>query len=187
MRVETLVICLVLTAAVSGCGERISKAELAAIERADLMNDQERRAILAQQVASGEKTSEEAACDYRLGLWDTERETCFNRDDPAIRPAPTGRSQYAAVPDAEHACTKATALVTAERGLPINHVAYCDQIADLDAPSGYYFMALRAQCSEDLCGSTNMGWFAVQKATADVFEVADVADWKLGRRVTGGS
>ena len=151
------------------------------------MNDQERRAILAQQVASGEKTSEEAACDYRLGLWDTGRETCFNRDDPSIRPAPTGPSEYAAVRDAEDACAKATALVTTERGLPISHVAYCDQITEADAPSGYYVLALRAQCSEDLCGSTNMGWFAVQKATADVFEVDDVTDWKLGRRVTGGS
>lgn len=187
MRVEALTICLVLIAAASGCGERISKAELAAIERADRMNDQERRAILAQQVASGEKTSEEAACDYRLGLWDTERETCFNRDDPSIRPAPTDPSEYAAVRDAEVACAKATALVTAERGLPISHVAYCDRITEADAPSGYYVLALRAQCSEDLCGSTNMGWFAVQKATADVFEVDDVTDWKLGRRVTGGS
>lgn len=44
-------------------------------------------------------------------------------------------------------------------------------------------MALRADCSEELCGSTNMGWFAVQKATGDVFEVDDVADWTLGRHV----
>ncbi|WP_146112144.1 MULTISPECIES: hypothetical protein [unclassified Brevundimonas] len=148
------------------------------------MNDQERRAILGQQVASGQKTSEEAACDYRLGLWDTEREACFNADGPSIRPAPTGPSEYVAVHNAEDACAKATALVTAQRGLPITHVAYCDQTREADSPSGFYIMALRAQCSDDLCGSTNMGWFAVQKATADIFEVDDVTDWKLGRRVT---
>lgn len=77
--------------------------------------------------------------------------------------------------------------MTAERGLPISHVAYSDQITEADAPYGYYVLALRDQCSEDLWGSTNMGWFAVQRATADVFEVDDLTDWKLGRRVTGGS
>ncbi|MGH7028548.1 MAG: hypothetical protein ACREEF_14565 [Brevundimonas sp.] len=187
MRIDALTIGLLLTVAVAGCGERASKAELAARERADRMNDQERRAILAQQVASGDKTSEEAECGYLLGLWDTERETCFNADAPSIRPASTGPSEYAPVRNAEDACATATARVTAQRGLPISHVAYCDQITEADAPSGYYVLALRAQCSEDLCGSTNMGWFAVQKATADVFKVDDVADWKLGRRVTGGS
>lgn len=143
------------------------------------MNDQERRAVLARQAASGDKTGEEAACDDRLGLWDTERETCFDVDAPSLR--------YAAVRDAENACATATVRVTAQRGLPIGHVAHCDQLAETDALSGYYVLALRAHCSDELCGSTNMGWFAVQKATADVFEVDDIADWKLGRRVTGGS
>ncbi|MDQ8030194.1 MAG: hypothetical protein REJ23_15815 [Brevundimonas sp.] len=183
MRVEALTIGLVLTAAVSGCGERTSQAEFAAVERADRMNDQERRATLTQQVASGEKTSEEAACDYRLGLWDTDRETCFNRDDPSILPAQTGPSDDAAVSSAGDACAKATAMVTGQRGLPIRHVAYCDQIDEADGRPGYYVMGLRAHCFEDLCGSTLMGWFAVEKVTGNVFEVDDVAEWTLGQRV----
>ena len=86
------------------------------------------------------------------------------------------------VRSAEAACVVATARVTAQSGLPTSHVAFCDDIAEADSPAGYYVMALRAHCSEELCGSTNMGWFAVQKA-GDVFEVDDVTDWKLGRRV----
>ena len=88
------------------------------------------------------------------------------------------------VGSAEAACVVATAQVTAQNGLPTSHVSFCDHIAEADGPAGYYVMALRAHCSEELCGSTNMGWFAVQKATGDVFEVDDVTDWKLGRRVS---
>ena len=87
------------------------------------------------------------------------------------------------VGSAEAACVVATARVTAQNGLPTSHVAFCDDLAEVDSPAGYYVMALRAKCSEEICGSTNMGWFAVQKATGDVFEVDDVTDWKLGRRV----
>ena len=43
-------------------------------------------------------------------------------------------------------------------------------------------MALRARCSDELFGSTNMGWFAFGKTTGEVFEVDDVTDWTLGRR-----
>lgn len=87
------------------------------------------------------------------------------------------------VGSAEAACVVATTRVTAQNGLSASHVAFCDDIPEADSPAGYYVMALRAHCSEELCGSTNMGWFAVQKATGDVFEVDDVTDWKLGRRV----
>lgn len=87
------------------------------------------------------------------------------------------------VSSAEAACVVATARVSAQRGLQASHVAFCDDIPEADSPAGYYVTALRAHCLEELCGSTNMGWFAVQKATGDVFEVDDVTDWKLGRRV----
>lgn len=86
------------------------------------------------------------------------------------------------VSNAEAACVVATARVTAQRGLPTGHVAFCDDIPEADSPAGYYVMALRGHCSEELCGSTNMGWFAVQKATGGVFEW-DVAEWTLGRAV----
>lgn len=91
------------------------------------------------------------------------------------------------VSSAEAACVVATARVTAQRRLPTSHVAFCDDIPETDGRDGYYVMALRARCPEELCGSTNMGWFAVQKATGEVFEVDDVSDWTLGRRVAEGS
>ena len=87
------------------------------------------------------------------------------------------------VGSAEAACVVATARVTAQNGLSTSHVSFCDHIAEADSPAGYYVMALRAHCREEICGSTNMGWFAVQKATGTAFEVDDVTDWKLGRRV----
>jgi len=98
-----------------------------------------------------------------------------------------GCAQTPPASTAEAACATATARVTAQRGLPTSHVALCDDIPEADGPRGYYVLALRAHCFEDVCGSTNMGWFAVQKATGDVFEVDDVTDWKLGRRVPEGS
>lgn len=90
------------------------------------------------------------------------------------------------VAGAEAACALATARVTAEWGLPVSHVAMCDHSTEENGRPGYYIMALRAHCREELCGSTLMGWYAVQKATGEVFEV-DVTDWSLGRRVDGGS
>lgn len=90
------------------------------------------------------------------------------------------------VRDVESACVAATARVTTERSLPVSHVAACDPNAEVAELPGYYVLALRAYCREDLCGSTNMGWFAVQKTTGEVFEINDVGDWTLGRRVTGG-
>ncbi len=149
MRVDTLTIGLLLTIAIAGCGERTPTVQFAVNERANRVNDQDRHAHLAQQMASGGKTSEEAP-----------------------------------VRDAESACATAKLRVTGQRGLPISHVAYCDQIPEADAPSGYYVQALRAHCSDEPCGSTNMGWFAVRKATGDVFEW-NVADWKLGQPISG--
>ena len=86
------------------------------------------------------------------------------------------------VKSAPAACAIATDQVTAQRHLPTSHVSFCDHIPEADGPDGYYLMALRAHCSEELCGSTNMGWFVVRKATGDVFEW-DVAEDQLGQPV----
>lgn len=80
------------------------------------------------------------------------------------------------------ACTLATDRVTAHRGLPVSHVVDCEANADADGLSGYYILALLAACHEEICGSTSMGWFAVSKATGEVFDW-NVADWKLGRPI----
>lgn len=80
------------------------------------------------------------------------------------------------------ACTLATERVTAHRGLPVSHVVDCDNIPEADGLSSYYILALLADCHEEMCGSTNMGWFAVSKATGEVFDW-NVADSKLGRAI----
>lgn len=95
---------------------------------------------------------------------------------------PPGCAKPEAVASAEAACVAATARVTAQRGLPTSHVAVCEGISEGAGPPDYYVMALRAHCREEMCGSTLMGWFAVKKATGEVFEV-DVGDWKVGRAV----
>ena len=99
---------------------------------------------------------------------------------------PSGCAKPKAVASAEAACAVATARVTAQRRLPISHVAVCDGVSEGDGPPGYYVMALRAHCREEMCGSTLMGWFAVKKASGEVFEV-DVEDWKVGRAVAEGA
>lgn len=131
------------------------------------------------------------ACGERpagAGLSRVERVARTDNQEHRARPDHRSASGGSApVRDADSACATATARVTAQRGLPISHVATCDHIAEADGLAGYYVLALRARCQEDLCGSTNMGWFAVQNTTADVFEVSDLTNGKLGRRVTGGS
>ncbi len=88
------------------------------------------------------------------------------------------------VASAEAACIVATARVTAERDLPTSHVAQCDPLADAEGPDGYYVLGLRAHCREELCGSTLIGWFAVEKATGAVFEW-DMAEGQIGVEVRG--
>ena len=104
----------------------------------------------------------------------------------AIALASHGCAKPPPVTSAEAACATATAQVTAERGLPISHVAVCDPVSKESGRPGYQVLALRAHCREELCGSTLMGWFAVREATGEVFEV-DVTDWKPGRRVDGAA
>jgi hypothetical protein len=89
-----------------------------------------------------------------------------------------------AVATAEAACTVATARVTAERDLPTAHVAICDPVSEADRSDGYYLLGLRAHCREELCGSTLMGWFAVEKTTGAVFEW-DVAKERIRVEVGG--
>ena len=81
----------------------------------------------------------------------------------------------------KEACEVAKTRVSALWHFPVSQVAFCDPIGEADSPSGYYVLGLhgkRYDCGE-VCGSTLMGWFAVQKTTGRVFEW-DVADMKLG-------
>lgn len=79
------------------------------------------------------------------------------------------------------ACAAATAKISAARQLPLAHVASCDAGSDNDVP-GYYVVALRGHCREEICGSTLIGWFAVRKTDAAVFEF-DVGEWKVAQPV----
>ena len=83
----TVILIGLLACGVAACEERdpVEQAEISAIEEAGRVNDQNRRAILDEQVASGEMTEDEAACAYRQGIWDDDLKRCFDADDPAIR------------------------------------------------------------------------------------------------------
>ena len=101
-----------------------------------------------------------------------------------------GPVNAAPVNTTEEACAAAKTRVSARDDFPISSVAFCDAIAAESNPRGYIVLALhgrRFDCGPDnICGSTNMGWFAVQKATGQVFEWS-VAKWKLGRQVVSRS
>lgn len=90
-----------------------------------------------------------------------------------------GRSDPQPVTEAEQACAIAKTSLARHRDVPESVIAFCDIIPADQAPSGYFVMALHSSRQCDGICSTNMGWFAVEKATGDVFEW-DVADWKLG-------
>lgn len=93
-----------------------------------------------------------------------------------------GQGNAAAVKTAKAACDVVKAKVSASGHFPISVIAFCDMIVESESPKAYYVLALHStrQC-EGIC-STNMGWFAVQKATGRVFEW-DVAEEKLGPSV----
>ena len=82
----------------------------------------------------------------------------------------------------QSACAAATAKVAVLRQLPPAHVASCEADSHSDLPS-YYVVSLRGHCREEMCGSTLIGWFAVRKADAAVFEF-NVGEWKVGQPVS---
>ena len=71
------------------------------------------------------------------------------------------------------------ARVSAKREFSISAIAFCDIIPEASSPMNYYVLALHSRRDCDGICSTNMGWFAVEKATGRVFNW-DVAEWKLG-------
>jgi hypothetical protein len=86
----------------------------------------------------------------------------------------------APVKTAEAACAVAKATVSAKDRFPTTEIAFCDP-SKADDPREYYVLALhgkRYDCG-GVCGSTNMGWYAIPKTNGRVFEW-NVADWKLG-------
>jgi hypothetical protein len=85
------------------------------------------------------------------------------------------------------ACHVAKARVAVRGHFPVSAIAFCDFIVSDAQPKGFYVLGLhgkRDDCGGEVCGSTLMGWFAVQKATGRVFEW-DFTDFpgKLGEPV----
>ena len=78
------------------------------------------------------------------------------------------------------ACALVKASVSASRHFPISTIAFCDMATN---PRGYYVLALHSSRRCDGFCSTNMGWFAVRKATGRVYEW-NVADDNLGQTIS---
>jgi hypothetical protein len=91
-------------------------------------------------------------------------------------PAPV---HAAPVETARAACALAKAQVSAQRRISVSRIASCATIRAVDSPRGFYVLALYGWCRENICGSTNMGWFAVEKASGRVF------DWDAGEQEVG--
>lgn len=77
------------------------------------------------------------------------------------------------------ACIRVKARFAELNHVPISTIAFCDIMAAADSPRGYYVLALHSNRVCDGICSTNMGWFAVHRATGRVFEW-DVAEDRLG-------
>ena len=81
------------------------------------------------------------------------------------------------------ACGVAKARVAARLHRPLSSIPFCETLRAADSPRGFYILALRGRCREEICGSTLIGWYAVQKRTGRVFEW-DVGEWRLGASIT---
>lgn len=81
-------------------------------------------------------------------------------------------------------CDRLKASLVASGDFEEKNIAGCDGIIDSSNRPGFRIARVNGYCDEEICGSVLMGWFAVEEDTGRVFEVADVADWKLGSEVT---
>ena len=65
--------------ALAGCeaSRRVTEAEASAAKTPDTLTDEQRLNVLAARVQTGEITSEQAGCEYRLGRWDDKRKVCL--------------------------------------------------------------------------------------------------------------
>ncbi len=83
------------------------------------------------------------------------------------------------------ACEAVKARVTAVRDVPGGVIGFCDIIPADSSPADFYVITLHSnRICEGIC-STNMGTYAVHKATGRIFEW-DVGEWQLGPPVVGG-
>jgi hypothetical protein len=96
---------------------------------------------------------------------------------PPVVAAPANRE--------EATCNLTKARVAARGHFPVSAITFCDVTVSDRRPQGFYVLGLhgkRDDCGADVCGSTLMGWFAVEKATGRVFEW-DMVEDRLGQPV----
>ena len=100
----------------------------------------------------------------------------------------SGPAGAAKVNTEEAACDLTKARVAARDHYPVSAIAFCDFLVARAQPKGFYVLGLhgkRDDCGGDVCGSTLVGWFAVQEATGQVFEW-DMVEDKIGAPVKVG-
>ena len=91
----------------------------------------------------------------------------------------SGLANASPLTNEKSACSAVKARVAETKHTPMQAIAFCDFVSQATSPAGYYVLALhgkRRDCT-GIC-STNMGWFAVRKATGEIFEW-DVAEQRL--------
>jgi hypothetical protein len=93
--------------------------------------------------------------------------------------AGAGPANAAPVKSAQAACSLIKVHYHRRYGFPLRRMAFCDIISRASSPAGLYVMALHSNRRCDGICSSNLGWFAVRKASEQVFEW-DVGEQKLG-------
>src|SRR5690349_2872225 len=81
------------------------------------------------------------------------------------------------------ACAMAKVRVAASLRRRLSRIPYCEALRATDSPRGFYLVRLSGRCREEICGSTLIGWYAVQKRTGRVF-AWDVGEWWVGAPIS---
>jgi hypothetical protein len=96
---------------------------------------------------------------------------------------PFGTALAAPVTAEKPACDLAKQRVAEARHIAVSNIAFCEALDPKFLPAGLFVLGLHSdrKCP-DVCGSTLMGWFAVRKASGEVFEF-DIIENKVGAPV----
>jgi hypothetical protein len=92
----------------------------------------------------------------------------------------SSQANTVAVGSDERACELAKRAVAEAGDFSPSQIAGCDVSLDEETHKRHYVLRLNGYCREEICGSVLLGWYAVDRITAQVSEW-DVAEWKLGR------
>ncbi len=93
-------------------------------------------------------------------------------------PVPPTTSEGVVSP--EGACRLVTAMVRERHEVPENVSISCDHLTARPPDDDLYVFALRSDRTCDYICSNLMGWFAVRRATGQIYEW-DIGEWQVGR------